>query len=576
MNNLTIAVLGFAKAWYNILMRKKLLMPALIVGCGLMLFPMPPPLPEIPSPAPVLAYLLFLGAIGMGLQVFLHPVLQKRPGLLVPVGLPLTFLLQPQIHPSLFGVLPILAAGIFAGQLASRLPGTPVPHLLAGLVAGLVSAHAAWMMFDIWPPASLFRDWQGLLAERYWLLFIPSTLWLLCARKPWQPFMLPMVRGALLLLLGLAPLYPLYLTALNSLKTHAEIEKDPRASPLPRYRPHPEADPADALPAELAGPHALDLLRLIHERMERLSPESLHRLFREAPLDPPEMVRVMIVYGLMEEDRHGPHVPSAAFTLDPSEWLAEEYWPWVERFREHARVNPDEVDPVLFREAIRRGIFLRVAPGDPRHRLSANFRRPFENGLRTRQILSLFPPHSETMPWSIETYAEVWGLSPFPDAVEELTQLRDMGFLDPVPISTAYLTGPVPAKRGLSPFFLTKFSLLLAGTVCLLFMARADRRLQIAIALLAAVSGVKHLAGLPLETPADAAAVATLTLFAAVPGLMLLVAAVRVLPPAPKIPKASPPSPNKTAPRSVTLRPRGAKSAANNAGSSTKYRIHKH
>jgi hypothetical protein len=405
------------------------------LGILLLCLPLAPPA-ETPVPGIFLQTVLLAAvAAGIAAEILrrLPPFAANRPrvlwiALLIPLALPRVFPVFPVPLEAALYLLPLL--------LLSRTARFPrLLHLALTLFGA--AALTLWIGQTDGPalPALL----PGIL-----FFFLPLAL---CLRKPWRFFGFPAAATSLALLLLTLHLTPLHYWQTTARMTAAEArERVPGTAPAPRYRPAPDAPPA------LPGDFSPDLVAFIHARQSALSRSALHALFENAPLPPDEMIRALRVYGFIQHDRHGFHVPSEAFTLDPAEHLASDYILWVEKLRAHAGIDPDSLPADLLREARRNEILLPVRPGAPLLRFSANHRARLDNGLLPRQILTLLDLDSGTPPLTAEAYARTWSLS-LTAAEAELRTLSDTGHLEPVRLQARDVRPPpvtLPdANRGL-------------------------------------------------------------------------------------------------------------------------------
>ncbi|MCC5844824.1 MAG: hypothetical protein JJU05_11285 [Verrucomicrobia bacterium] len=384
------------------------------LGILLLCLPLVPPAEAIvPGTFMRMMLLTALGA-GIATEILrrLPPFAANRPRvlwstLLLPLALPRVFPIFPAVLEACLYLLPLL--------LLSRTARQPRSLHLALAFAGS-AALTLWIGQTDGPALSALLP--GIL-----FLFLPLAL---CLRKPWHFFAFPAAATSLALLLLTLHLTPLHYWQTTARMTTAEArERAPGTAPAPRYRPAPDAPPA------LPGDFSPQLVALIHARQTALSRPALRALFENAPLPPDEMIRALRVYGFIQHDRHGFHIPSEAFTLDPAEHLAPDYLLWVEKLRAHAGINPETLSADLLREARRNEVLLPVRPGSALLRFSANHRARLANELLPRQILTLLDLGPDTPPLTAETYARTWDL-PLTAAEAELRNLYDTGHLEPV------------------------------------------------------------------------------------------------------------------------------------------------
>jgi len=398
------------------------------LGILLLCLPLAPPA-ELPAPGRFIQLMLLTAlaaGIGAGVLRRLPPFAANRPralwaALLLPLALPRVFPVFPAPLEAALYLLPLLL-------LLSRSARLSRPLHLTLILLG-AAALTLWIGPTDGPalPALL----PGIL-----FLFLPLAL---CLRKPWRFFAFPAAATSLALLLLTLHLTPLHYWQTTARMTAAEArERAPGTAPAPRYRTAPDAPPPP--PPAVTPPQP------------RPPPTPLHTLFKNAPLPPDEMIRALRVYGFIQHDRHGFHVPSEAFTLDPAEHLAPDYILWVDKLRAHAGIDPDSLPADLLREARRNEILLPVRPGAPLLRFSANHRARLDNGLLPRQILTLLDLDSDTPPLTAEAYARTWSLS-LTAAEAELRTLSDTGHLEPVRLQARDVRPPpvtLPdANRGL-------------------------------------------------------------------------------------------------------------------------------
>lgn len=411
------------------------------------------------APAPDLASsgAWFLYAMVAALGAFLLTDLMARlppfaETALNPLWIPL--LLAPAL-PHIFPVYrPETAAGLHL-----------IPFLLLlrilGISRGMVflSAAGGSILLTAWLGAgggpALDRLTPGIFTLLLPLLF--------CLRKPWRGFAVPFASfslAAFFMILNLSPL-PFWRSTAGMTDAEAR-ERAPGTPPAPRYRIMSDAQ--DPLPS----PFSRELVTFIQERQTALSRASLHGLFDSAPLPPEEMVRALRVYGFIQRDRNGYHVPAEAFTRNPADHVAPDYIVWVERLREHAGIDPESLDPELLREARRHEILLPIRFGEPQLRFSANHRGRFENELRPRHVLTLLDQSPESPPLTAEAHAQRWGLT-LNEAEADLRELYERQWLEPVRRAAEPLRPPAvvlpDANRGLR--LLLRWGLFAAGMLLL-------------------------------------------------------------------------------------------------------------
>ena len=373
--------------------------------------------------------------IALGFHRVLSPWFARKPWMLV---LPAWVLASgpvwfwPPFAFPLFYFLSIWALGILMREITGRM--LPEPSATsARLTGGLVTLTTLLRVTTHFPTAEAFIAAARAAITQPVLIFlvVAVTLGFMSQRQPWQFFVLPTARVCLSGFFLLCGAGLTLLLVIDAMKTDVEFRTRHRFQPpIPHYQLQPHLDRIDAFPEELQGQIALsgELVRFLHDRQQALNRNRLEAIFQGAPLPPTEMLRAMQVYGLLREDQLGFHIPSEAYTMDLTNVLMEEYLPWVDKFREQTALLREDFDPDLFQEAIRRRIIIRVAPRDPRFRLSANVRGPLSNGLLPRQILTLLDAQPDQH-WSIRDYADQWNVSPLQQAAPELQELAARGFL---------------------------------------------------------------------------------------------------------------------------------------------------
>ena len=384
------------------------------LGMLLLCLPIVPPT-AMPAAGSLLSAVLFaVLTAGIAVEILRHlpGFAANRPRilwmiLLLPPALPRVFPIFPVWLESALYLIPLLLLMRLArpyGFIYSVLA-------LTGATALVLHNHST----DGPAPAPLF---PGIL-----LFLLPLAL---CLRKPWRVFALPVATTSLSFMLLFVHLLPVYYWQGTARMTATEArERAPGTAPSPRYRPAPNAAP------QLPDGFSPALVSLIQSRQAALSRSALEALFDQAPLPPEEMIRAFRVYGFVQWDRHGYHIPSEAFTMDPSEHLAPDYTHWVEKLRNHAGMDPDTLDPELLREARRHDVLLPVRPGPPRLRFSANYRARLPNGLLPRQMLTLLDAAPGQPPLTAEAYARRWDLT-LTAAEAELLELAEQQYLEPV------------------------------------------------------------------------------------------------------------------------------------------------
>ena len=389
-------------------------MSAPALGILLLLFPLLPS-PDTPESGPFIITALW-AALGAALAAEvlrrLPPFSQNRPRILW------TVLLLPLALPRVFPVFPAeLEAALWLLPVLLLLRIARLPRWI-DLSVTLVGAALTTLWFGAGTGPALDTLLPGIL-----FLLLPA---LLCLRAPWRFFAIPVAASSLALFLLILHLTPMFYWQSTARMTATEArERAPGTAPAPRYRPAPDAPPP--LPESFSR----ELVAFIQTRQTALSRTVMHALFENAPLPPEEMIRALRVYGFIQHDRHGFHIPSEAFTLDPAEHLAPDYTVWVEKLRAHAGIAPDSLDPDLLRQARRNEVLLPVRPGHTLLRFSANHRARLENGLLPRQILTLLDQTTETPPLTAEAYAQTWHLS-LNAAERELLEMAEAGHLAPV------------------------------------------------------------------------------------------------------------------------------------------------
>jgi hypothetical protein len=386
----------------------------LAAGILLLCFPF-----AMPPVRPAAADLLLTALWALFLAVSATEVLRRLPPFSVnrPPFLWTVLLLAPAL-PRVFPVFPPeLAAAMLLLPVLLLLRAARVPAPVQ-----LLTAPVGALLLTLWTGPGAGPALDRLLPGILFLLLPP----LLCLRAPWRVFAIPFATASLALFFLILNLTPVTYWPNTAGMTETEArERAPGTAPAPRYRAAADA------PAVLPGSFSRELVALIQERQNALSRHALHGLFENAPLPPEEMVRALRVYGFIQRDRHGYHIPSEAFTLDPALHLAEDYTVWVDKLRDHAGIAPESLDPELLREARRHEVLLPVRPGHPRLRFSANHRGRLDNDLLPRQILTLLDLTPDATALTAEAYARRWNLT-LDTGEAELRELAELAYLEPV------------------------------------------------------------------------------------------------------------------------------------------------
>ncbi len=421
------------------------------------------------APLTVLGSLLFLG---------IHHLLGPWPRpfrflFLVPLALPVPELLR--FWPSPWTpMLPLFSwALLLHGSLGNR------PRALLAVPALLGAAWLHLLPLTTLPaPPELDPLRGGVRMLLGALLLLPG---LFC----FHPILRPTGRlsGRILFCTPFATaiVLPLLWLAVSTAKTPSELARHPYSlHPLPRYQAFAN-EPASELP-----PSAIVSLGHL---LSPISPTSLLSFFDEAPLPPSEMIRAFQVYGLLQRDRHGYHVPETTFSGPLPPEISPEYQAWILRFRSYASFTAEEVGPdfALLRD---RGLLAPVPAMPGRFRLTVQARHPLADGWLPRQILAA---RGDTR-HNVDEYAARHGLTPA-RAHQELQALADAGHLKARPF--------VPAIPPLSHWGLALAALLLSAPG-----ARAA-----AIPSLLLLPRLPSLLSPHLDTPTSAAGALILALF---------------------------------------------------------------
>lgn len=464
---------------------RRFLVPLMLTGLLLLLWPDWPRAPSggfrLEAALNGLALGGLAGSLALVLNLLLRSPLSSRPRatalLLFPLAGTLPGVADAHLLPTLYTrvVLPaflLLLAGerLFPKRRLWVNLAVFTLSLLATSLLALDFPREFWLRLELGEILALRGVTPGLLTA----LMLALLYW----REPWRPGIRLISRAAACLGMASLTCLALITPAVNAFRTNPEVAASPFPShPLPHYLPAENSNPREALPASMpSNPEdALPMLRFIRERQVALSEPSLLRLFANAPHPPGEMLRQMRIHGLLPRDRHGFHASDETFLIDLSETLRPEYLPWVERFREHLSVRAEDVDPGIFREAVRERVLIRVAPGDQRFRLAAPYRAPLDNGLSLRQILTVLD-HGDTPRWTVESYAGFWETDALTTARVELEGLAARGFLKPAHPSPWNFKSLRLQPSAHTTSVYIQAGLVLAGLLLLLPVARGVKR----------------------------------------------------------------------------------------------------
>jgi hypothetical protein len=293
---------------------------------------------------------------------------------------------------------------------------------LCTLALLLLAAFAFQITLSHYPPAPDIHLPRLLRWAPVPLLGIPLIFRITSSTRPIAHAML---RLELLVLMATLFCLPLLWSIATSAKQPGELVRNFYSlHPETRYEPIPDLPPP--LPADLAArPDAIPLLRFLDEHLRSISHPTLLRLFgQQAPLTPDEMIRAFKIYGFLQEDTHGTHVPDTLFSPKAGDNISPDFQPWIHKLQQHTRISSENAQDLL--PALMDLGWVLPIPGESgTFRLSAQARRPLSNGFRPRQILAL----EADSPLSVETYRQRYGLSA-EEATQELQALLKAGLTE--------------------------------------------------------------------------------------------------------------------------------------------------
>ncbi|MDF3129000.1 hypothetical protein P0Y35_07315 [Kiritimatiellaeota bacterium B1221] len=359
-----------------------------------------------------------------------------RMGILLPIALaaPLTLRMLPHLLTVLWLLLP------FALLLLSIRPRFPtLPPL--------------WYLTSLWISLSLGAiPLLALLKNQinHGLPLLPSHIhiWIcilaviplgFSTRSMLHPLAKTIARTEIWVALLLIGLTPLLWTAATSFKIPGEPDRNFHSfTPEPRFFLLPKDGIPELAPSELRNlPLKTETLAALDEMTWRLTDTYITSTFHtNGDLSPEEMLRSMKLYGFLLEDRHGAFLPAASFQMSAPDNMDPKYLADFQHSLSRITLSPPEFmqqsgltlpETQQVFENLKTLNWIRRTPlQEERYRLTAQARKPFENGLYPRQLLFIGQVATDKETEMVQqNYVPRRNLSPF-QIFSEFSQLADL------------------------------------------------------------------------------------------------------------------------------------------------------